>query len=284
MEIPRPVPKVFLLNPDNMAFLRKQIERPVIPFRPSTAVGLMIALVSILLLASAIFVIPLWGDWLLFRSHVEMTSGEVLGARINGDEAAVSYEYWVNDRAYQGDQVISLADYRRIAGNQIEIRYLRRSPGESRINGVKAVDETSRLIWSIVAVGLLVLLLGLISMILEARSDHRKLMAEGQLLRGEVVNCKVQYREKFNSADVLIGVLFGALGMLVRGLLSGSGKGREKTPVGVELKYRFVSPTSGKTINRTHHTKFPSDRAFTIPAAGVSVAVFYHSDRLYRIL
>jgi hypothetical protein len=277
-------PRVFIANPDNLKFLKKETARPVLSDRPGSGLVSMIVITVIALVASAIYVGWQWRNWYLFDHSSVTTRGTVSAAYNAGDKVKIYYSYSTNGSVHKGKQHLTWGEYDHlVVDDRLTVRYITSDPGQSRIEGAR-VSNTIRLYGVVIDGGLAILLLWLINMVFENRSNVRKLIASGQVVRGEVMTCYYDYEEKLSLTDLVRGISMGAFAAMLTGMVVHVHPGGTQEAVGLKVQYRFTSPHTFKVIRKTVHVRFYSTGQFSVPLPGMPVAILYKSDHLFRML
>jgi len=247
---------VFLINPANASFLARESQRR----RPQRLAGCLWLVLALALLAVAallvVMVAPDWVDWYRLEQDGVEVDGAVVERRVadddyRGERYFLRYSFNVPLAApdgvqVEGEQAVASRDYAALGeGDAVTVTYLLDDPDVSRIAQDDPRDEERYWITA-----LAVALVALVFVALGMAFRQRRRLA-GRLIRGQVVACT--------------------------GIPDADGD------YTVKLRYRFHSP-DGKVLVR-QATQIRNDMKTTrLPEPGTPVAIYYRSDRSYRLL
>ena len=248
--------RVFLLNPANASLIARESQRRRAR-GPGGCVWLVMALVLMAVAALlASMVVPGWIDWNRLNQDGVTTDGTVIGRRVDNEEYRgrqyfVRYTFNVPLAApdgvqVEGEQAVSSRAYAALAeGSAVTVTYLLDDPDVSRIDQDDPRDEERAWITA------LAVALAALAIIALGMAFRRRPQPAGQLIKGQVVTCTGQVDAEGDFT--------------------------------LKLRYRFRSP-GGKMIVRQAAQIRNDMKTTRLPEPGTPVAIYYRSDRSYRLL
>jgi hypothetical protein len=286
-------PPVFLLNPANLAFLKKEIKRPVLPEQKPFALVITFIVAVGSLIGFLVLATPYWKNWYDLKNSGVETTGQMIDLKNvstkKNPDFKVTYQFVVNGQTYQASQTLhsrfyySAYDYQ----NNLPIRYVSGNPEVSRLSGgFEDANENFYIILSIVgAIWVFCWLIGLIASY-NAYDQNSHLLSHGKLVKGAVTACdwyKVKQPSTYMGAAGAAsgGAIGGAVGAVADHYMN---KRLGKTKYKIKLSYKFTSPKSGREIRKTEKVLLPEMSRQGLPPSGMPVAVLYRTDKHFRVL
>lgn len=293
-----PRASVFFLHPENLAFARKKIDRPVLKESARALLWFWALLFVASLIGFAIILVPMWKEWYDFEFNGVSVEGELDDySPIPGkdDKHVYSYSFFSEGEWHEGHQEVDdkynryLLDHQR----QLPVRYVKGHPEKSRLDSpIPDEGYTMRAVATVVGLVCLAFTGLLAALALDSRERVTELVDKGRLVKGKVVS--FTYKEVDSAARAgaqgATAVAFGCVGALIFALFESlltdkqSADGNTIKNAKLTLRYEFTSPESGKTITKTERITCKEFDRSSVPIPGIPVAVLYASDKKYRVL
>jgi hypothetical protein len=247
--------RVFLIFPENRSFLLTKTTRPAFRERSRQLIAEWVVIFVVSAIALFMLLVPMWKNWHDRRTHSVDTDGQLLRHKeLSGGQREALYRFKVGDSVYTGWQVLTPTEYEYALAHRdaLPVRYLSTNPETSWINNTLHDDPRWRDVGTALGGGWLLLAGGIVIVAAGARNRNTQLAQTGKLIRGEILDCAV------NQDDPI--------------------------QVKLRLRYKFISPESGREIVKTENIIRPSDREPVCTDPGMKVAVLYRNDRHFTAL
>jgi hypothetical protein len=271
---------LFLMNPGNEAFLRKKITRPVFKESSSTELTILAVFFAVCLVIFLILALPAWMTRLDFNNAGVAAQGQVVNVLFENravDYFHVRYSFAANGMTYENEQRVPLNQINLVAEQTVvPVEYVAHDPTISRL-GMPFEDFGDFLVpGTLLGGGYLLILLVALVIHADRRMQNSELAAKGKLVKGTVVGSGGnQPGEDSLSVQMLTAFLSTAYYLMRR---------RNQSQFKVKVRYKFVSPVSGKEITKTETAVRNDLDRRDIPDAGTPVAILYRTDSHFRLM
>lgn len=249
-------PRIALVYQENADFVRRKMPKPKgvsgnIDFIGYIAVGIVLFLLGLGLLAGlyeereAYFQRQKSSDTVVGKVS-NLTTGTSGGRRFRTRNYSLHYEYAVNGETYTQTEGIGEEDYKEIPlGMPIRVRYATVNPANAVLADLEDIDPLME--WfSLVIVGLFIGSIGAFIYAQLNYSKNTKLVKEGQIIQGWVVNVKVK---------------------------------KELVKMESELIYGFISPKTGLEVTKTKEfTDNETAKRVSRMPPNMAVLILYRND------
>lgn len=242
---------VFLVHPENMAFLRKKTSKPKLTeggWIPGS-IGYLVALVL-----AVLFIVGAyrgWSNYLALEAQGQVIQGQYSDKRVDRDSEGdddyyAYYSFVVNDHTYTKRHEVSSSRYSALQmGEPVQVLYLPRDPNVAYPTFQHDPPITNTVVGGVSGIVALGITIGIIN----RNGKINRLKKSGRVVKGEVTAAE----ESKDSDD----------------------------DRWIEVKYMFPMPDSKDMIEATYKKM---DESVPLPERGTPVAVYYASKHNYRLL
>lgn len=246
--------KVFLVNRENMAFIRGERDSPVLKSQYHSGIIIINAILVLFLLVTLAAAAWSWRSHLAFERAGVITTGELLDVwRDEDSDGAVSYharyQFTHEGTPYTRQRSVSRSFYSaNDAGGPVAVIYL---PGNPAASHIASQNEPPMLLIGVAGV-VLVLAAGVMWASAGYADTNARLKRDGKVIRGEILKA----RETTDSDGDRM----------------------------MEIFYTFPSRQYENTLIEGKYELFNEGPHRPLPPDHTPVAVFVLDDRTYRLL